>query len=227
MRILDFPADTQKEVIQRFIEEVNDAIDVCINGFVIRMSNVLIGFDPNVTMWLEPAKIIQARIPATMNRIRKEKGYKEGEEPFDFWLRVINATWDDMNDVEMEYNHREDWLQPLFDPILEDCVKGLTKMAMDIKTVKEKLEHLPEEGSYDRLARLKFTNDEKLYEILSIMMYPFAEHPKSEETKVTSLADDSLTTPLLSNSSSESIITSNELQPTLSNMGLRHRVRHI
>lgn len=123
LRIMDFPEPTRREVIQRFVEEVLEARGKCTNGFMVRMSNVLIGFDENCIMRVRPAQILQARIPATMKRLRSSD-MTEGSEPWTFWRDCVVQTWDDMEDVEMPQKERGEWLTPLISPMLEDLCKA-------------------------------------------------------------------------------------------------------
>ncbi len=137
LRIMDLPKETRKDCIQRFVEEVEDSYGMCANGFATRMQNVLIGFDENVVVKLDPSVVIQSRIPATMNRIRKEKKYTEGEEPIDFWVDVINATMNDMDDINMDIGQRFIWLYPLLDSIIDHkkTINNTTSMNDYIKTI--------------------------------------------------------------------------------------------
>lgn len=125
LRIMDFPEPTRKEVIQRFTEEVLEARGFCANGFMVRMSNVLVGFDENCTMRLRPGQILQARIPATMKRLREAERppLMEGSEPWTFWRDCVVQTWVDMEDVEMPHEERAEWLTPIMSPMMGELCR--------------------------------------------------------------------------------------------------------
>jgi len=119
LRIMRWPDhDTRRELAKRFSEEVMDSADLCTNGFVCRLANVLLGFDENIVLKLEPRQIIQSRIPATLSRIRKEKGYTDGQEPIFYWLYVLNQTWEDMDEVEMPIAERATWVEALCESLV-------------------------------------------------------------------------------------------------------------
>ena len=138
LRIMQWPDhDTRRELAKRFSEEVMDSAELCTNGFVCRLANVLLGFDENIVLKLEPHQIIQSRIPATLNRIRKEKGYTDGAEPIFYWLYVLNQTWEDMDEVEMPIGERSSWLEALCEslvPFLFDEL-GMINIHLDRETI--------------------------------------------------------------------------------------------
>jgi hypothetical protein len=127
VRILDFEGETRKEVLQRFVDEILEAEGHCTNGFMVRLANVLIGYDENVVMKMRPTQILQARIPATMERVRKTMGVAAGAEPPEFWTKVIRQTWEDMEEIDMVASERGSWITGLMDGILDTLTEGITK----------------------------------------------------------------------------------------------------
>lgn len=128
LRIMDFPKETRDDVLKRFCDEVLDAAAHCTNGFMVRMANVLIGYDENCVMRMRPTQILQARVPATMERLRKKLALKEGDvEPWTFWRDCVVQTWEDMEEIEMEHGERGAWLGDLIAPLLPELCKGLMK----------------------------------------------------------------------------------------------------
>jgi hypothetical protein len=152
-------AETKMELQKRFAEEVKEGQAHCMNGMMVRLVNVFLGFDPNVQVKLNPNQILQARIPATMERIKKEMDLKDGvEEPLEFWVRCYKATITDLEDLEVgseeievdefdeasgkfekvkkttvRYETWEPWVTPLADPILDSIFEshGWASMAKD------------------------------------------------------------------------------------------------
>lgn len=128
LRIMDFEGETRDEVMKRFCDEVIDAAPHCTNGFMVRMANVLIGYDENCVMRMRPTQILQARVPATMARLRKKLGLAEGAtEPWTFWRDCVVQTWEDMEEVDMDYRERSSWLTDLIAPLLPELCKGIFK----------------------------------------------------------------------------------------------------
>lgn len=138
LRITDFPEPARREVIQRFTEEVLEARGFCANGFMVRMANVLIGFDENCVMRLRPAQILQARIPATMKRLRSAD-MLEGSEPWTFWRDCVVQTWTDMEDVDMPQDERDAWLTPLISPMLDELCRPAEAIKAEDKTLVERI----------------------------------------------------------------------------------------
>jgi hypothetical protein len=155
LRISDFPLPTRTEVVQRFCDEVMDADKHCTNGFMVRMANVLIGFDENCVMQLRPSQIIQARISATMKRLRTTVGITTGEEPWTYWRDCVVQTWVDMEEVEMVDAERITWLTPLIDPMLPDlCIEPLAVKA-EMATLNSELQKAAKESDTERLVELR------------------------------------------------------------------------
>jgi hypothetical protein len=128
LRIMDFTGETRKEVLKRFVDEVLEAKDHCTNGFMVRMANVLIGYDDNVCMKMRPAQIMQARVPASLARLRKAASLTDEQPaPWTLWRDAILQTWTDMEEIDMLAKDRDTWLQGLVDNILDELVKDMTR----------------------------------------------------------------------------------------------------
>jgi hypothetical protein len=128
LRIMDFKGETRDELVRRFCDEIIDAARHCTNGFMVRMANVLIGYDENCVMKMRPTQILQARVPATMARLRKKLELAEGApEPWTFWRDCVVQTWGDMEEIDMEHKDRGSWLTDLVYPLLPELCKGITK----------------------------------------------------------------------------------------------------
>jgi hypothetical protein len=126
IRIMDFPLKIRKQVQRRFMEEVIDSTDHCMNGFMVRMSNVLVGFDKNIKIALRPAEVLQSRIPATMNRFKRSAPVSSSSsgtglvdlDEIVYWKNVLLQTWSDMEEMEMPLDERLPWIQPFLEPFL-------------------------------------------------------------------------------------------------------------
>lgn len=129
LRIMDFEGEMRDEVLARFCDEIVDAAAHCTNGFMVRMANVLIGYDENCVMKMRPTQILQARVPATMARLRKKLELAEGaSEPWFFWRDCVVQTWEDMEEIDMEHKERASWLTDLIFPMLPELCHGITKI---------------------------------------------------------------------------------------------------
>lgn len=129
LRIMDFEGEMREEVLARFCDEIVDAAAHCTNGFMVRMANVLIGYDENCVMKMRPTQILQARVPATMARLRRSLELAEGvSEPWTFWRDCVVQTWEDMEEIDMEHKERQSWLTDLIYPMLPELCKGITKI---------------------------------------------------------------------------------------------------
>lgn len=137
LRIMD-TTDTEKrgELLRRLKEEVLDGNDHCTNGMMVRLTNVFIGFDENVQIKLNPSQVLQARIPASIAKFRKEMEQEEGKEGVAFWLVVYKETCKDLKELEVgmkiekgsngeditvwDYEQWQPWLESLAEPALEE-----------------------------------------------------------------------------------------------------------
>ena len=153
MRIMDTSdAEKRKELLRRLREEVLDGNAHCTNGMMVRLTNVFIGFDDNVQMKLNPNQVLQARIPATIAKLRKEMEQEEGNETTHFWGAVYKETCKDLKDLEVgmtvqesqnggdpivrwDYAQWQPWLESLAEPLLEEIWEtnqfGTTKKSED------------------------------------------------------------------------------------------------
>lgn len=126
LRIEDAADDKRKELMQRFKEEVIDGDDKCTNGMIVRLANVFVGFDEGVTCVLEPKEILQARIPATIERLREYKYDDLGK----YWLAVYKQTMEDLLEVELDETQWVEWLDPLYECLypyfVQDCSKRIS-----------------------------------------------------------------------------------------------------
>lgn len=123
VRIMDFTGEKRETAIRRFVEEILEARGFCLNGFMTRMANVLVGLDEHIKMEMNPTQILQGRVPATLNRLRKERGLREGAEPWFFWRDAILQTWEDIYEVSLPSSEVSAWLEPLFDPIVDRLIE--------------------------------------------------------------------------------------------------------
>lgn len=125
-KICSMTGEAQQTAIQRFEEEIADGKNHCTNGFVVRLSNVLLGLDDNVQMQLNASQILQARIPQTMASKRKAGSWKEGEEPWEWSRDCFIETAKDLDECDVyTILERQKWLLPFLegfeDELLKDC----------------------------------------------------------------------------------------------------------
>lgn len=124
LRIVDtVDKETKVELMKRFSEEVNEGNGNCLNGMMVRLVNVFLGFDPNIVVKLNVNQILGARIPATQERVRREMNLEEGKDTAEFWLRCYKETLKDLAELEVEYEQHEPWIMPLTEPILDDIIQ--------------------------------------------------------------------------------------------------------
>lgn len=117
--------ELRKTAIQRFEEEVLDGQYHCTNGFMVRMTNVLVGLDENIKMQLNPSEILQARIPATMKSKREAGNWREGYEPWQWFRDCFVETAKDLDDCDVNASsEREKWLEPFFSRFIDDLIEG-------------------------------------------------------------------------------------------------------
>ena len=128
-------AERKAELMRRLREEVGEGVNHCTNGMMVRLTNVFIGFDDNVSMTLQPRQVLQSRIPATMERLRRTLEVQPGYEAAPFWAAVYVETVKDLMDLGVGKPARSEdegvfaawdvhtwaeWLQPLSEPVLEE-----------------------------------------------------------------------------------------------------------
>jgi hypothetical protein len=120
--------DTKDELIRRLCEEVKDGEYRCTGGMMVRLCNIFIGFDENITIELRPNDILQSRIPATMTRVRKEMNLKEDDElPTEYWIKCFKETENDLKEVGLDEFSWKDWLEPIFQPMAPELRLKLEK----------------------------------------------------------------------------------------------------
>jgi hypothetical protein len=112
--------EKRNELFKRFKEEVHEGNGHCLNGMMVRLVNIFIGFDENIVVRLNPNQVLSARIPATLERQRKLMNLIEGNESTTFWLAVYKETVKDLEELDVEKDNHVVWLLPLVEPILDD-----------------------------------------------------------------------------------------------------------
>ncbi len=124
-RIEAFPPDTRETALQRLVEEIGEARHHCMNGFMVRMVNVLQGLDENIIMRLLPRQIMQQRVPLTMRKKREKGGWEEGQEPWQWSRDCFVETCKDLDDCEeRDAMRRREWLDPFYEGFVDELVKG-------------------------------------------------------------------------------------------------------
>lgn len=193
LRILDFPEAARKDVITRFVEEVQEATAHCTNGFMVRMANVLVGFDENIQMKMLPAQILQARVPATLERLRKALSPGEAE-PWTYWRDALKQTWEDMEEIEMDMKDRGTWLQELFDPITDHMAAGIHRLDPDLdKRISERIEESGLEWPWDCAVAKALPQDKPITRTLQSFLGPWIAsevRSKKEESSLTEVQEE-------------------------------------
>jgi hypothetical protein len=124
-RIEAFPPDVQVTALQRLVEEVNEAKPHCMNGFMVRMVNVLLGLDENVVLRLLPRQILQQRVPLTMRKLREKGGWAEGMEPWEWSRDCFVETCKDLDDCEeKDPSGRREWLETFYEGFVDQLIDG-------------------------------------------------------------------------------------------------------
>lgn len=111
--------EIKKELYKRFSEEVKEGNGHCLNGMMVRLVNVFLGFDPNIVVTLNSNQILGARIPAILERLRREMNEEEGKESISYWLKCYKDIVKDLIELEVEYDVHNTWLSPIAEPILD------------------------------------------------------------------------------------------------------------
>lgn len=114
-KILDLNPDGEegekrKELFKRLTEEVNEGFDKCTNGMIVRLTNVFVGFDENIEMKATPETILGSRIPIILEKIRKEGGWEENNEPSEYWKKVIEEVISTFRETELESYKWNNWI---------------------------------------------------------------------------------------------------------------------
>jgi hypothetical protein len=201
VRIMDFEGEQRETAIRRFVEETLEARGFCMNGFMTRMANVLVGLDEHIKMEMNPTQILQGRVPATLTRLRKERGLREGAEPWFFWRDAILQTWEDIYEVRLPPTEVSPWLEPLFDPIVDRLI--------ETRTWNRKQRDSWNDGARDVLARAGLCRGSAMTQTLEsyliplllerVAMLPFREEepepePEPDDESASLLAGDKLKT---------------------------------
>lgn len=97
-KIKTFEEETKKELINRLWEECLESVEMCYDGHVSRLTNVLVGFDEAFKTPISARESFQNAMSAISN---SELSYEE---------KVAEAT-KAMNDVSMPSDERTAWLE--------------------------------------------------------------------------------------------------------------------
>lgn len=127
-KILDMSSDGEegekrKELLKRLQEEVIDGNGKCTNGMIVRLTNVFIGFDDAFIMNAAPSTVLGGRIPLLLEKLRKEGGWAEGEEPSDYWRKVIEQILTDMEEMNLEQTKWNNWISDFIESYKESLEK--------------------------------------------------------------------------------------------------------
>lgn len=132
LRISDAEGETQKELLKRFAEELEDADLKCSNGVMVRLANnVLIGFDDAIKMRATNNEILSMRVPNTIRRVLIGHKMDTPQERLDYWQRVYIQTIADLEDVEEPRKDWIEWLQPISEEILHIAASQLSLTSID------------------------------------------------------------------------------------------------
>ena len=94
--------ETRDELWRRMFEECRDAVDMCIEGHIARLANVLVGFDEQYRSIISRGELIQNRVSAiyAMDISDEEKS------------RLANAFFDE---ISLPVDQRTAWVDALLD----------------------------------------------------------------------------------------------------------------
>jgi hypothetical protein len=99
-KIKTFDPYIQEELIKRLYEEATESLEMCADGHVGRLVNVLVGFDGAFTPQISPMEYFQ-------NNIAK---IAESKAPMSFRIEQAKKL---MDDIKMPQEEREAWLSEL------------------------------------------------------------------------------------------------------------------
>jgi hypothetical protein len=102
VKIKEFGGELQKELIKRLWEECSEAVELCAQGHISRLCNVLVGFVDDYKVEVNVAEVFQEKM-ADLGR----SGLSVKEK--------IAAATRLMDDIEMPAADREAWLEALGD----------------------------------------------------------------------------------------------------------------
>ena len=100
-KIKTYDDDTKFELIQRLYEEASESLEMCADGHVARLVNVLVGFDDNFKLQISPMEYFQENIA---------KISENTVTPLEFKIDQVKRLMDDIN---MPEDQREAWISAL------------------------------------------------------------------------------------------------------------------
>lgn len=100
-KIKTYDNETKAELIKRLYEEASESLEMCADGHVARLVNVLIGFDDNFKLQISPMEYFQENIA---------KISENTTAPLDFKIEQAKRL---MDDIRMPEDQREAWLDAL------------------------------------------------------------------------------------------------------------------
>ena len=100
-KIKKYDDDTKFELIQRLYEEASESLEMCADGHVARLVNVLVGFDENFKLQISPMEYFQENIA---------KISENTVAPLEFKIEQVKRLMDDIN---MPEDQREAWISAL------------------------------------------------------------------------------------------------------------------
>ena len=100
-KIKTYDDDTKFELIQRLYEEASESLEMCADGHVARLVNVLVGFDDNFKLQISPMEYFQENIA---------KISENTVAPLEFKIEQVKRLMDDIN---MPEDQREAWISAL------------------------------------------------------------------------------------------------------------------
>ena len=99
-KIKTYDDDTKFELIHRLYEEASESLEMCADGHVARLVNVLVGFDDNFKLQISPMEYFQENIAKI----------SENTAPLEFKIEQAKRLMDDIN---MPEDQREAWISAL------------------------------------------------------------------------------------------------------------------
>ena len=100
-KIKTYDDETKAELIQRLYEEASESLEMCADGHVARLVNVLVGFDDNFKLQISPMEYFQENIA---------KISENTVAPLEFKIDQVKRLMDDIN---MPEEQRGAWISAL------------------------------------------------------------------------------------------------------------------
>jgi hypothetical protein len=100
-KIKTYDDETKAELIQRLYEEASESLEMCADGHVARLVNVLVGFDDNFKLQISPMEYFQENIA---------KISENTVAPLEFKIDQVKRLMDDIN---MPEEQRGAWLDAI------------------------------------------------------------------------------------------------------------------